>query len=153
MEFLSQLTLGELAGWVLGTTAVICTILEKIPQAISPWTKLFKFIGRALNGEVLQRLDAIEEKVKQIDRQSKDNDRKREEDKVVEARIRIIRFGDELMQNMPHSKDYFDQILNDITLYEHYCRSHKDFENDITTMTIKHIREVYLKSMKEHSFL
>lgn len=153
MEFLSQLTLGELLGSFLSITAIICTVLEKMPKAISPWTKLFKFVGNAMNHDVLQRLSVIEEKVKQIENQSKNTEDKREEDSVIEARIRIIRLGDELLQNIDHSKDYFDQILKDITLYEHYCRDHPDFENDITTMTIKHIREVYLKCMKDHSFL
>lgn len=155
MEFLSQLTLGELAGWILGATAIVCTVLERMPQAISPWTKLFKFIGRAMNGEVLQRLEAIEKQVKQIDEQSKATEAKREEDRVIEARIRIIRLSDELVHEPEHlhSKDYFDQILSDITLYENYCRDHKDFKNDITTMSIKHIKEVYLTCMKDHSFL
>lgn len=155
MEFLSQLTLGELAGWILGATAIVCTVLERMPQAISPWTKLFKFIGRAMNGEVLQRLEAIEKQVKQIDEQSKATEAKREEDRVIEARIRIIRLSDELVHEPEHlhSKDYFDQILSDVTLYENYCRDHKDFKNDITTMSIKHIRGVYLTCMKDHSFL
>ena len=155
MEFLSQLTLGELAGWILGATAIVCTVLERMPQAISPWTKLFKFIGRAMNGEVLQRLEAIEKQVKQIDEQSKATEAKREEDSVIEARIRIIRLSDELVHEPEHlhSKDYFDQILSDVTLYENYCRDHKDFKNDITTMSIKHIREVYLTCMKDHLFL
>lgn len=155
MEFLSNLTLGELCGWLIGATAIICTILERLPKAISPWTKLFKFIGTAMNHDVLQRLDVIEEKVKQLDVQSKMTEAKREEDSVVEARIRIIRLSDELIHEPEHlhSKDYFDQILSDITLYENYCIDHKDFKNDITTMSIKHIREVYLKCMKEHSFL
>lgn len=155
MEFLSQLTLGELAGWILGATAIVCTVLERMPQAISPWTKLFKFIGRAMNGEVLQRLEAIEKQVKQIDEQSKATEANREEDSVIEARIRIIRLSDELIHEPDHlhSKDYFDQILSDVTKYENYCRDHKGFKNDITTMSIEHIREVYLKCMKDHSFL
>lgn len=153
MEFLSQLTLGEIACWIVGATAIMCTILERIPQAISPWSRLFKYMGKSMNGEVLQRLDTIEDKIKELEKQSKDTESKREEDKVIEARIRIIRLGDELLQNEMHSKDYFDQILKDITLYEHYCRDHPNFENDITTMTVKHIREIYLKCMKEHSFL
>ena len=150
MEYLLQFI-----GSLLSIAVIISTILERIPKAISPWTKLFKFIGKNMNGEVLQRLEVIEDNVRQIDEQSKATEAKREEDSVIEARIRIIRLSDELIHEPDHlhSKDYFDQILSDVTKYENYCRDHKGFKKDITTMSIKHIKEVYLKCMKDHSFL
>ena len=155
MEYLSNLTLGELLGSFLAVTAIICTVLERMPKMISPWTKLFKFIGNAMNHDVLQRLDAIEKRLDSVEQQQKKSEEVRDEDRAVAARIRIIRLGDELIHTpeIRHSKDYFDQALKDIAIYETFCKTHEDFENNITEMTIKHIRAVYLKCMNEHSFL
>lgn len=155
MDYLSNLTLGELLGSFLAVTAIICTVLERMPKMISPWTKLFKFIGNAMNHDVLQRLDSIEKRLDSVEQQQKKSEEVRDEDRAVAARIRIIRLGDELIHNpeIRHSKDYFDQALKDVDIYENYCRTHEDFENNITEMTIKHIRAVYLKCMNEHSFL
>lgn len=155
MEYLSNLTLGEIFSSFLAVTAIVCTVLERMPKMISPWTKLFKFIGNAMNHDVLHRLDAIEKRIDNVEKHAKESDRIRDEDRAVAARIRIIRLGDELIHNpeIRHSKDYFDQALKDVAIYENFCKGHEDFENNITEMTIKHIRTVYLQCMKDHSFL
>lgn len=155
MEYLSHMTLGELFNLIVAATAIVCTILEKMPKMISPWSKLFKFIGNAMNHDVLQRLDSIEKRLDSVEQQQKKSEEVRDEDRAVAARIRIIRLGDELIHSpeIRHSKDYFDQALKDIAIYENFCRDHEEFENNITEMTIKLIRSVYLKCMNEHSFL
>lgn len=155
MEYLSHMTLGELFNLIVAATAIVCTILEKMPKMISPWSKLFKFIGNAMNHDVLQRLDSIEKRLDSVEQQQKRSEEVRDEDRAVEARIRIIRLGDELIHSpeIRHSKDYFDQALKDIATYENFCKGHEEFENNITEMTIKLIRSVYLKCMNEHSFL
>lgn len=44
---------------------------------------------------------------------------------MVQARIRILRFSDELRHNVNNidyfSKDHFDQVMIDIDIYEAYC--------------------------------
>ena len=47
---------------------------------------------------------------------------------AVNARVRILRASDEIRHGVKHSKEYFDQICDDITLYENYCRNNKDFK-------------------------
>ena len=39
------------------------------------------------------------------------------ENKAVEARTRILRFGDEVSHGKNHSRDHFQQVLFDITNY------------------------------------
>lgn len=146
MEVLSNVTLGEVVGWGLAITGVLCTILERTPEVISPWTKLFNFIGKALNGEVLTRLEALEKKVETLQLEE-------EERNVINCRNRIVRFGDELLHNINHSKDHFDQILIDIDTYESYCDHHTDFRNNITELTIQHIKEIYQECLNKHTFL
>ena len=45
-------------------------------------------------------------------------------------RYRILRFDDEIRHDEKHTKEHFDQIMDDITKYELYCASHPDFPNN-----------------------
>lgn len=75
------------------------------------------------------------------------------EESVVQSRVRILRFADEMACGQKHSKDHFDQTLEDITKYETYCGSHPDFKNDITKTSIELIRDAFKERMKKHDFL
>lgn len=68
-------------------------------------------------------------------------------------RYRILRFDDEIRHDEKHTKEHFDQILEDITKYERYCEEHPDFPNNKAVFAIKNIKDVYEKCVKEGSFL
>lgn len=73
---------------------------------------------------------------------------------AVSARRRILKFNDELLRNVNHSKETFDDVLSDIDLYERYCDLHKDsFPNGKTVMATKNIKKCYENCMEKHSFL
>lgn len=69
------------------------------------------------------------------------------------ARRRILRFNDELLRNLDHSKEYFDDILEDVKIYDDYCEGHRDFTNGKTVMATKNIKHCYEQCMEKHSFL
>lgn len=69
------------------------------------------------------------------------------------SRTRILRFDDELYNGIRHSQEYFNQILDEVDLYEHYCETHPEYKNSRTVEATKHIREVYQKCRDEHSFV
>lgn len=72
---------------------------------------------------------------------------------TVEARIRILKFSDELTEGRLHSKDSFDQCMSDIDTYESYTNTHPDFKNNQTINTVKHINAVYQERLSAHDFL
>lgn len=73
---------------------------------------------------------------------------------ALSARRRILKFNDELLRNVNHSKETFDDLLSDIDLYERYCDLHKDsFPNGKTVMATKNIKKCYENCMEKHSFL
>lgn len=69
------------------------------------------------------------------------------------VRRRILRFNDELLNNVDHSKEYFDDVIGDITEYRRYCEKNPDFLNGKATLAIENIERVYRKCMEEHKFL
>lgn len=68
-------------------------------------------------------------------------------------RYRILRFNDEIRLGEKHSKEHFDQIIEDIDNYEDYCRTHPDFPNNKAVFAISHIKKVYQKCINEKTFL
>lgn len=72
---------------------------------------------------------------------------------ATNARTRILRFDDELINGLHHSKEYFQQILEEIDTYETYCGKHPDYKNSACTLAIEHIRHTYTKLLDERAFI
>lgn len=129
-----------------GILLILCTLIQISPIKINPWTFFAKKVGKALNGEVINQVELLGKDVQSLRKDL-------EEREAAAYRIRIMRFGDELLHDIHHSKEHFDQILLDITHYEAYCESHPDFLNNVAQATIDNIKRTYSKCMEERSFL
>lgn len=121
-------------------------IIQFSPIKFNPWTWIGKQIAKALTGEVIEKIKGLDEKIDKIEKNL-------DEDRAITARVRILRFNDEILQDVRHSKESFDQCLSDIDTYEKYCDANRDFKNNKTGMAIKNIEVVYQKCMKDRDFL
>ena len=72
---------------------------------------------------------------------------------IKQCRTRILRFNDELIRGLHHTKEHFDDVLNDITEYTRYCREHEDFQNEKAVEAIANAKRVYRHCEKTGSFL
>ena len=75
------------------------------------------------------------------------------EDRATNARIRILRFSDEVRHGVLHSKESFDQVNLDIDTYNRYCESHPEYKNNRAVMAIANIQRVYAKCLENNGFL
>jgi len=73
------------------------------------------------------------------------------ENQAVLARTHILRFDDELLNDIKHSKEYFSQTLQDIDVYEVFCMDHPNFKNSYATAAINHIRSTYDDLLNKHN--
>jgi len=153
MEALSNLTLGEIAGWVAIGLVALSSIVEISPIKINPWSWLGKQIGKAINGEVIAKVDSLQEEISDVKRDVSKMQEINDERNAKSARTRILRFGDEILHGVKHSKDHFDEILLCGTEYDQFCREHPDFKNHMTERTMKLITKTYDKCLEENSFL
>lgn len=151
------MSLGEFILGGGGLFAAALTLLQIAPIKINPWTWIARSIGNSINHDIkegmMSEIRSIDEKVREIQEHQKEYERKKEAEKMDACRARILRFGDECRQNIRHSKEFFDQILCDITVYEHYCKEHKEYENSKAVLTIEKIKKIYNKCDEEDSFL
>ena len=104
--------------------------------------------GISHKGKTAKTLERIEKKTEDIDEKVDKNEAKR-------ARTQILRFGDELLYQpeVRHTKEHFDEILEQCDLYNDYCGLHPMFSNSRTMQTQEHIQEVYKMCIREHKFL
>jgi hypothetical protein len=136
-----------------GGLLVILTLIQISPLKIDPWSTLAKAIGKAINADVLERVNSFEKKLDDVSTKLENMRNEEAERNAVECRTRILRFGDEILHGMEHSKEHFTQILRDITQYEQYCEDHPKFPNNNTVITSQVIKDTYRKRWAEHDFL
>lgn len=123
------------------------TLIQIAPIKLDPWTALAKWFKKIVFGDVDSKLDDISSKVNDLDEKIKEANAKT-------ARTHILRFADELYnRQVKHSKEYFDDILDDIDDYEEYCDKHKSFKNGKTVIAVAQIRKIYAELYEDHKFL
>lgn len=145
----------------------LLTLIQISPLKLNPWRPLGKLAKKGLSGlanllnkEVIEQVKVVQNDVAgmKTDLSGVKTELKNVKTDIstqgtVNARARILRFGDELLHGMNHSKDHFDSILRDAHDYESYCDTHEDFENGVTGPTIQHIRSVYQDRLSKNDFL
>lgn len=94
---------------------------------------------------VMEKLGLLEKKINVIDE-------KIDEREATLARTHILRFSDELYNGIHHSKEYFDQTLEDIDTYDAFCDTHPEYRNSRTTHAVMEINETYKRLYNEHKF-
>lgn len=129
-----------------GAIILLMTLIQISPIKVNPWSWIGRCIGRAINGEVLEKVEDLTRDV----RQNKADD---DEQWASLSRTHILRFGDEILHGVSHSQEHFNQVLLDISKYEHYCETHPQYVNNIATATIKQIKKTYQKCLDENNFL
>lgn len=115
-----------------GILLILLTIIQLTPIKLNPWSKIAREIGRALNVEVMDKL---------------------QESEASNARYRILRFDDEIRHKVRHTEEHFNQILDDIDHYEQYCKDHTSYKNSKAVSAIENVKCTYKKCRRENSFL
>ena len=68
-------------------------------------------------------------------------------------RSRILRFNNELVRDIGHTPEDFDEILTIIDSYKTYCKAHEEYKNNKCTHAIANIERCYDDRLEKHDFL
>lgn len=142
MEAFTNLTLGQIIGRIAGVIAVLSIFIEITPVKINPISALLRWVGKQINKELMDKVNTLKTKVWAL-----------EESDVINCRVRILTFADEIRRGVRHSKETFDQVLSDIDTYERYCTEHHEFMNNKTVAAKAKILDVYSECMDNNDFL
>ncbi len=147
------MTLAELLGWGGGGLFLLLTLVQVAPVKLNPWSALAGLIGRAVNREVLGKLDSLG-RAQAENRQRLDEHIRADDERDADAhRARILHFNNELLRSIPHTKEEFVEILSSIDVYERYCQDHPEYRNNRAIHAIANIGRVYDDRLRNHDFL
>jgi len=129
---------------LLGAVVIVglggASLIQISPIKLNPWTWLGNAIGKFIG------VSAVSEK---LDAHIKLDD----ERNIKQCRMRILRFNDEILQGKPHTKEHYDEILDDITEYERYCEVHPGYRNSKAGMAIRNVETRYQHHLQHKTFL
>ena len=152
-EILAALGIKGVVSWGAGILLVLSMLVEVSKIKTNPWSALAKWLGRAINADVLAELAEIKQKQAEtqedLDKHVVMDDRRNADG----HRTRILHFNNELLRSIDHTKEEFIEVLAEIDAYERYCEEHPEYPNNRAVLAIENIREVYKERMKKHDFL
>lgn len=124
-------------------TESVLMVIVSLLSATAVWD-FIKFL--------INRKDDTKAQIVEVKKSIKSLDERMAENQAVLARTHLLRFDDELLNDVKHSKEYFSQTLQDIDVYEAYSAEHPDFKNSFATAAINHIRKTYDELLEKHKF-
>lgn len=69
------------------------------------------------------------------------------------SRRRILRFNDEAVFGLKHTREHFDEIIADIDNYESFCKENPDYQNNKGKMAMSNIKSIYQKCINDNTFV
>ena len=134
----------------LADVGVLVAFMVSLVSGIAYLKKHLKdWVQAAVRGD----FENLDDKVIQIQNDITDIRDDMSRDKADNARYRILRFNDEILQKKHHSLEHFNQILSLISDYEAYSNSHPSYPNGQAVAAIANIKRVYQSCFENDSFL
>lgn len=119
------------------------TVIIAVIASSGVWTLIQFLISR--KDKTAEKLDNIMAAIKEVSERVDTNS-------ATLARTHILRFDDELTNGIHHSREYFQQTLEDVDTYERFCAAHPNYKNNTCTLAIEHIKRVYAELQDKRAF-
>lgn len=123
----------------------VITLIEVVPIKINPWHTLFKWIGKAINGELQTQVNEVKREVKDL---KKDCELKNADD----MRWEILNFANTCRHGIHHSKDEWRHVMDQLAKYEDYTEA-KGISNGVIEEDSKYLRELYHDRNSDNDFI
>lgn len=131
---------------------IVASIIQISPIKINPWTALVNWLGRSLNKQVIDKVEAVNKKIDDVDKKLDDHIVESKNQELQSTRSEILSFGSSIISGRNYNKEKFDFMISKCDKYEKYCREN-NVANGVADATIKEIRRVYSLRLGEGSFL
>lgn len=109
------------------------------------------------NDEIMKELKQTNDKIDELQKTVMDELKNVRENVEMyhakQSRARILQFNDELLRNILHTKESFDDVIAEIDYYEDYCKAHPSFPNFKAVAAVDNIKATYKKRLKENDFI
>lgn len=136
-----------------GGLVLLLTIIQVVPIKVNPWSAIARAFGKAINADVLKELDEVKNVQKET-RKRLDGHIQADDERNADAhRAYILQFNNELLRDIPHTREDFIEVLTEIDFYERYCKEHPEYQNNRAVHAIANIGRTYDERLQKHDFL
>ena len=140
-EILSLLTPANTFGG-LGILVLCLSLVQVSPISINPWDAILGWLGNKTNASVKKTLD---EQGKKLSTQNEEF----REFWVDYQRESILRFSRECSQDISHSREEWNHVLNTIKRYEIFCEKN-EIANGVIEENSSYLRDLHKQLLNEH---
>lgn len=118
----------------------------------SPITAVCKWLGRAFNGEVLQRISGMETSISGLETRADQQRKSIDENEMDRIRWEVLDFANACRNHVKHTKDEFQHIIALNEKYHKLLEKYGD-ENGVFDAEYDYILELYHECQHNNSFL
>lgn len=93
---LAQIPIGSYAAWSTVILVAGSGLIQISPIKLNPWSTVARGFGRAINHDLLSKIDRLEKDVDELRKTGDAREAKEDERNAKAYRMRILRFGDEI---------------------------------------------------------
>ena len=129
-------------GWIL---LVLSIFIQITPIKISPWSALFKWIGKMITNNACSKIDGLITKVDQLEASIDANEKDR-------IRWEILDFANSCRNDRKHSRDEFQHIVDLNDKYKRLLKKTGD-ANGVFDIEFKYIQDLYAERLAKNDFL
>lgn len=127
---------------------VLFSLVEVSKIKINPWSWISGIIFKG----VIDQLKENKEEIVALKDELAEFKKEQNFNEATAARRRILRFNDEAIFGMKHTREHFDEIISDIDNYESFCKENTDYQNNKGKMAMKNIKDIYQRRISENKF-
>lgn len=124
---------------------ILMTFVQVSKININPWDWFFGLIGKKLNKELLDKVDAVDKKLD-------DHIKEDQIEKLEGMRRDILEFANSCMNKRKHTQEQFAFVIKKCDEYEKYIEDNHIKNGEITS-AIEEIRRLNTKCRQENSYL
>lgn len=139
------MTLKEIIGAGGISLLVLMALIEISPIKLNPWKWIFRAIGRAINGELYEKIDNTDGKIDGMQLAMDENE-------IDRIRWEILDFANSCRNGRRHTKEEFDHIIN---MHQKYIAilKRRGRTNGQVDLAYRYIEELYMRCQLEGDFL
>lgn len=120
----------------------VLSLIQITPIKFNPWDMILGWVGTKINAGIKKQIEAVREQ----------SDIRKDEFRefwIDYQRESILRFSRECSQEVPHSREEWNHILDIIKRYEEFCRKH-EIANGVIEENSAYLRGLHRQLLQEH---
>ena len=92
------MSFAQIFTWGGGSLLLLLTLVQVAPIQVNPWSAIARWIGKAINGDVLDKLGCLEKRLEKHVQADDERD-------ADMHRARILQFNTELLREKKHTEE------------------------------------------------